>query len=422
MALLEHQQHFSVVVFIDDILIYSKSYEEHLHHVKLVFDLLREHQFEVRLSKCSFAKQQLNYLGHVLSAEGIATYPSKISIIQNWPVPTSVKELRSFLGMAGYYRRFVQNFGMMAKPLIELLKKGQLFVWTSDQEQSFQALKNALITAPVLAVPDFKKPFVVITDASDKGIGAVLQQGGHPIAFVSKALGPKNRGLSTYEKESLAILMVVDHWRPYLQSSEFIIHTDQRSLVHLDDQRLHTYWQQKALSKLMGLQYKICYKKGTNNAVADALLRIPEKSPMELYSLTTVQPVWLQEIQDSYSTSDKAQSLLSGLTVQSNQDQFQLIQGRQKGRIWLGHSMELQNKVTKALHDSPIGGHSGYLVTYNRIKKLFIWPAMKQSVQDYTSNCVTCQQAKTERISYPGLLQPLLVPDQAWQVVTLDFI
>ncbi|CAN6338981.1 unnamed protein product [Urochloa humidicola] len=163
-----------VVVFIDDILIYSKSYEEHLQHIQMVFDLLKEHQFKVRLSKCSFAKQELKYLGHVISAQGVSTDPSKLVTVQKWPTPTSVKELRGFLGLAGYYRRFVRNFGMIAKPLTDLLKKGQMFVWTPMTEQAFQILKQALISAPVLALPNFQSPFVIETDASDKGIGAVL--------------------------------------------------------------------------------------------------------------------------------------------------------------------------------------------------------------------------------------------------------
>jgi hypothetical protein len=145
--------------------------------------------------------------------------------------------------LAGYYRRFVKNFGIIAKPLTELLKKGQVFAWTFATEQSFQALKSALVSAPVLALPDFNKTFVVETDASNKGIGAVLQQEGHPIAYVSRASGLKSQGLSTYEKESLAILMAVDHWRTYLQPTEFIIQTDQKSLIHLDDQRLNSYRQ-----------------------------------------------------------------------------------------------------------------------------------------------------------------------------------
>lgn len=247
-----------VVVFIDDILIYSKNYEDHVKHVQMVFQLLQEHQFKIRLSKCSFAKNQLKYLGHVISVAGVAIDPSKISIVQQWPRPTSVKELRGFLGLAGYYRRFIKYFGIMSKPLSDLLRKGQIFVWTSTTEQAFQALKYALTSAPVLVLPDFHKTFVIETDASDKGIGAVLQQGGHPIAYVSKALGPKSQGLSTYEKESLAILMAIDHWRTYLQPTEFIIQTDQKSLIHMDDQRLKLSLATKSNDKTLGMQYKIC--------------------------------------------------------------------------------------------------------------------------------------------------------------------
>lgn len=273
----------------------------------------------MRLSKCSFAQQQLHYLGHVISSKGVATNPSKVADVQNWPVPKSVKELRGFLGLAGYYRRFVKNFGSIAKPLTELLKKEQLFVWTQLTDQAFSALKTALVSTPVLAFPDFTKPFIVETDASDKGVGAVLQQDGHPIAYVSKALGPRNQGLSTYQKESLAILLAVEHWRPYLQSAEFIIKTDQKSLIHLDDQRLHTYWQQKALTKLMGLQYKICYKKGSTNAAADALSRVSHDADHELLVVSTVHPVWLQELQDSYSQDNRAKHLLSQMALSSNQ-------------------------------------------------------------------------------------------------------
>jgi hypothetical protein len=230
----------SVVVFIDDVLIYSKSWEEHLSHITQVFQLFLDNQLYVKLSKCSFARKQLNYLGYVISAQGVATDPSKVHIIATWPIPTSVKELRSFLGMAGYYRKFVNHFGAIAKPLINLLKKGVQYVWTSEHSASFQALQQALMIAPVLALPYFSKTFVIETDAFDKGIGAVFQQGGHPIAYVSKALGIKAQGLSTYEKESMAILLAVDYWRPYLMQAEFVIQTDQKSLIHLDDQRLTT--------------------------------------------------------------------------------------------------------------------------------------------------------------------------------------
>jgi hypothetical protein len=157
-----------------------------------------------------------------------------------------------------------------------LLRKGVPFVWSSATQQAFDVLKSALITAPVLALPNFAKKFEIETDASDVGVGAVFLQDGHPLAYVSRDLGPKTRGLSTYEKEYMAILLAVEQWRTYLQHAEFVVHTDHCSLAHLEDQRLHTPWQQKMFTKLLGLQFKIKYKKGADNRVADALSRHPQ--------------------------------------------------------------------------------------------------------------------------------------------------
>lgn len=183
-----------------------------------------------------------------------------------------MKELRGFLGLAGYYRKFVRHFGIIAKPLTQLLKKNTMFKWSSMTDIAFNVLKKALVMAPVLAIPDFNKPFVLETDASDLGIGAVLQHLDHPIAYLSKPLGPRTSGgLSAYEKEYLAILMAVEHWRCYLQHAEFTIRTDQHSLVHLEEQRLNTYWQKKAFSKLLGLRYRIIYKKEKENVAAYTL-------------------------------------------------------------------------------------------------------------------------------------------------------
>jgi hypothetical protein len=299
-----------VVVFIDDVLIYSKTWEEHLSHITQVFHVLQQHQFYVKLTKCSFAKQQLHYLGYVISSARVATDPRKVQIIASWPPPNCVKDLRSFLGMAGYYKKFVRHFGLLSKPLTNLLKKGELYVWTKDHQNSFEALKTTLITSPILALPNFTKPFTIETDASDKGIGAVLQQDGHPIAFVSKALGPMAHGLSTYEKGCMAILLAVDYWRPYLLQSEFTIMTDQKSHIHLDDQRLHTPWQHKALTKLLGLNYQIVHKKGKENKVADALSRIAHADIEELAAVSMIQPTWLADLQASYAQDPKSYQLL----------------------------------------------------------------------------------------------------------------
>jgi hypothetical protein len=242
-----------VLVFIDDILIYSTTLEEHAKLLQQVLALLQKHDLKVKRSKCSFAQPRLVYLGHVISAEGVSTDPKNIAAVLKWETPKTIKQVRGFLGLAGYYRKFVRNFGQISKPLTELLKKDHVFEWTAKTEAAFRALQQALVSAPVLAIPDFSKPFVVATDASDGGVGAVLSQGGHPISYLSRALGPRNLGLSAYEKEFLAILLAVDHWRPYLQAQEFIIQSDHRSLACLDEQRLHTPWQRKALTKLLGL-------------------------------------------------------------------------------------------------------------------------------------------------------------------------
>jgi hypothetical protein len=337
-----------VVVFIDDVLVYSKTWAEHLQNLREVFTLLHQHQLKVKLSKCSFAQKQLSYLGHVISAQGVATDPTKVDIIKNWPTPSNVKDVRSFLGMAGYYRKFVKNFGTICKPLTNLLKKGSVFVWTQEQEQSFSALKTALVSAPVLALPDLHKPFVLETYASDKGIGVVLQQEGHSIAYVSKALGPRNQLLSTYEKECVAILLAVEHWRAYLQHNEFVIKTDQRSLTHLDDQRLTTPWQHKALTKLMGLSYKICYKKGIENRVVDALSRVSNNPSQGLLAISTLQPVWLQELVDAYSTDPMTTNIFSTLAVNNPSGHFSLQQGiiKYKGKIWVGNIKSMQTQDT----------------------------------------------------------------------------
>ncbi|WVZ53038.1 hypothetical protein U9M48_004029 [Paspalum notatum var. saurae] len=412
-----------VLVFFDDILIYSATREDHLHHIRLVLELLQKDQWKVKLSKCTFATQQIAYLGHLISSQGVATDPSKISAVANWPTPTSGKELRSFLGLAGYYRRFVRHFGVIARPLNDLLKKGALFVWTSQHDGAFQALKEALITAPVLALPNFSVPFCIETDASGVGVGAVLMQQGHPLAYLSKALGPRTMGLSAYEKEYLAILIAVEHWRHYLQLGEFLIYIDHRSLAQLSKHRLHTPWQQKVFTRLLVLQYKVIYKKGTDNKAADALSRYPFQHS-ECAALSSCEPQWITEIIDSYTNDPHSSQLLAQLAVNSNDVHFTLVNGviRYNGKIWIGNHLALHNKLINAFHSSAIGGHSGVHVTLARLKQLFAWRGMKSAVKSFVQSCQVCQQAKPDRSRSPGLLQPLPVPATVWEIISMDFI
>ncbi|XBJ04555.1 hypothetical protein VPH35_023472 [Triticum aestivum] len=382
-----------------------------------------KHQLYIKKSKCSFAQKQLEYLGHIISHKGVATDPSKIQVVAQWPTPTTVKQVRGFLGLTGYYRKFIKHYGIISRVLSDLLRKDTMFYWTNKEDEAFQHLKSALTQAPVLALPNFKLPFVVETDASKYGIGVVLMQQGHPISFLRKALGPKTQGYSTYEKECLAILMAVEKWRSYLQHAEFTISTDHRSLTYLSEQKLTTNIQQKAFLKLMGLQYKLVYKKGHENAAADALSR--QAIPESCHAISLCQPKWLEVIVDGYTKDDTTKKLLQELSFTgSNSAGYTLVNGiiRHKGRVWLGSNTKAHQAILLSLHASGIGGHSGFLATYKRISALFAWPGMKTDVKTYVQNCTICQQAKSETVKLPGLLNPLPIPDEPWSLVSMDFV
>ena len=217
-----------------------------------------------------------------------------------------------------------------------------------------------MVSAPVLALPDFKESFVVEANASDIGIGAVLMQKDRPIAFLSKALGDSHKSKSIYEKEFLALIMAVEKWRQYLQRQEFIIKTDHQSLAYLTEQNLHSELQRKAMTRLMGLQFKVVYRKGKENTVADALSRVGHM--MAIQAVSSAQPQWIQEVTNSYVTDKEAQALLARLALVSPDDHgFSLDNGviRKHGKIWVGHNSAVQTRIIAAMHSSPVGGHSG---------------------------------------------------------------
>ncbi|KAK1607032.1 hypothetical protein QYE76_030705 [Lolium multiflorum] len=412
----------SVLVFMDDILVYSATITEHVAHLAEVFRLLQQHKLYVKGSKCSFACKTLEYLGHIISAEGVATDPQKTEAMVNWPQPTTITELRGFLGLTGYYRKFVRNYAIIARPLTNLLKK-KGFVWTDLATSAFLALKEAMVSTPVLQLPDFQKQFVIETDACDLGIGAVLMQDHHPLAFLSKPLSVSHQQLSIYEKEFLALLMAVERWRPYLQRGEFLVKTDHHSLCYLDDQNLQSPLQRKAMARLMGLNFKIIYRKGAENHAADSLSRVGHL--MAIQTCAEIQPVWMQEVVNSYATDPDAQRRLTELALSSPDDHgYSLQQGliRYQGRVWLGANSALQTKLISALHASAVGGHSGVHATYQRIKRLFAWHGLKQAVTDFVRQCDVCQHAKHSNQHPQGLLQPLPAPAGAWQDITVDFI
>lgn len=275
-----------ILVFLDDILVYSPTWETHLQHLEATLQKLHQYQLFVKRSKCSFGVGQVEYLGHIISKTDVAADPSKIQSMLDWPVPKTPTELRGFLGLIGYYRKFVPNYGKICAPLTNLLKKGN-FAWSPVADESFNSLKEAMTTTPVLALPDFSQPFIIESDVCGTGIGVVLMQSNHPISFTSKALAPRHLGLSTYEKEMTVIIHAVTKWRTYLVSCHFLIKTNHQSLKHFLDARATTPAQQKWLTKLLGYDYTISYKSGVENRVADALSRQHE----EQSSLTAISYV-----------------------------------------------------------------------------------------------------------------------------------
>ncbi|KAJ1700090.1 hypothetical protein LUZ63_008602 [Rhynchospora breviuscula] len=414
-----------ILVFFDDILIYSNSIEDHVKHLDIALQILQDNHLFAKLSKCDIGTNQVEYLGHLISQEGVATDPSKIEAMVNWPIPKSVKQLRGFLGLTGYYRKFIQGYGVIAKPLTELLKK-DAFRWSHDASLAFNNLKRAMTKAPVLTLPDFTKPFIIETDASQSGIGAVLMQERRPLAFFSKGLGIKNQSLSTYEKELLAVVTAVQKWRHYLLGGSFVIRTDHISLKHLLEQRINTSMQHKSLSKLLGLNYTIEYKKGSNNLVADALSRREGDDCQfsELCLVSEIIPQWVVELQASYAGDEWILKLKDQLKVSQPEHHLSEYQGllRYKGRICVGQSGNWRKKLIHEFHDSNLGGHSGILVTYKRVKALFHWPSLKKDVMNYIRSCDVCQITKPEHVAMPGLLQPLPIPPEAWHSIGMDFI
>jgi hypothetical protein len=220
-----------------------------------------------------------------------------------------------------------------------------------------------------------------------------------------------------------AILMALDKWKSYLQHQPFTILTDQKSLIHLEDQKLVTGIQHKAFIKLLGFQYKLQYKKGTHNSAAGGLSR--QAHDEELGAISTSIPKWLETVIESYQQDEQTKTLLSELCITKVNDKgFSLSEGviRYKGRIWLGNHKEAHQAVLQALHSSGLGGHSGISATYHKVKSLFAWNAMKKTIKDFVTACQVFQQAKSEHSRLPGLLQPLPIPDQAWHTISMDFI
>ncbi|GKC47937.1 putative reverse transcriptase domain-containing protein [Tanacetum coccineum] len=275
-----------VIVFIDDILIYSKSEEEHEVHLKTILDLLKKEKLYAKFSKCEFWLQEVQFLGHVVNRDGIHVDPSKVESVKNWKTPESSTEIRSFLGLAGYYRRFIENFSKIAKPLTLLTQKNKTYVWGNEQDEAFRILKEKLCNAPVLALPDGPDDFVVYCDASKQGFGCVLMQQGKVIAYASRQLKKHEKNYTTHDLELGAVVFALKIWRHYLYGTKSVIYTDHKSLQYIFDQKDLNMRQRRWIELLSDYECEIKYHPGKANVVADALSRKERLKPRRVRAMS----------------------------------------------------------------------------------------------------------------------------------------
>ncbi|KAF0923711.1 hypothetical protein E2562_006683 [Oryza meyeriana var. granulata] len=411
-----------VLVFFDDILIYSQTWADHLRHLRVVLSELARHSLFVKRSKCSFGAPSVAYLGHVISAAGVAMDPSKVQAIHDWPVPRSARAVRGFLGLAGYYRKFVHNYGAIAAPLTALLKK-EGFAWNDEAAAAFGALKGAVTSAPVLSLPDFTKPFVVECDASTYGFGAVLIQEGHPIAFFSRPVAPRHRSLAAYERELIGLVLAVRHWRPYLWGRRFVVKTDHYSLKYLLDQRLATIPQHHWVGKLLGFDFAVEYKSGVSNTVADALSRrdTEEDTLGELRVVSAPRFDFIARLRQAQATDPALVTIHDDIQAGTRAAPWSVRDGMilYDDRLYIPPASPLLQEIVAAVHDD---GHEGVQRTMHRLRRDFHFPHMRRLVQDFVRRCITCQRYKSEHLLPAGLLMPLPVPTVVWADIGLDFI
>ena len=261
-----------LVVYFDDILVYSRSFEEHKEHLRAVCAKLQEERLFANLAKCSFLSSTVAFLGFVISASGISVDPIKTSAIRDWPTPSSLLDTRSFHGLAQFYRRFVRNFSAIAAPLTDMFRHNQ-FQWSADAERAFQQLKIALTTAPLLRLPDFTKLFDVETDASGIGIGAVLSQEAHPVSYFSERLSDAKARYSNYDRELYAVVQTLKFWRHYLLHQEFTLFSDHDALRYLHSQKKLSARHGRWVEVLQEFSSTLRHRPGRENKVADALSR-----------------------------------------------------------------------------------------------------------------------------------------------------
>ena len=459
-----------VLVFLDDILIFSKTLEEHEQQLRLVLQRLESNRLFGKLSKCQFFRREVEFLGHMVGREGVRMVDEKVRAIKEWPTPTCQKEVEQFLGLAGYYRRFIKNHSKIAAPLSELTgapKKGKAknkkegskkqFHWGEEQETAFRDLKAAICTAPVLALPDPKKEFIVQTDASDYATGAVLMQrypeGLRPIAFLSKKMDKAERNYPVHEQELLAIMNAFRAWRHYLGGRHFTVLSDHQSLQYVKTSELATPRQVRWAAQMAEFDFEIKYVKGEENVAADALSRAAAGKPKkreesedgEELAITSIMrqrnemrtirlnaalelaplPV---KIADAAQRDPAYVDLLAKSHAELSRDGLSKGSGiiyKQVDSDWImrvPNDQKLRTYLLQAAHDTLFGGHRNASAMTDWLKRRVFWQGMDEEVKTYVRGCEQCQRNKPDNRGKQGLPLSINMPDRPWACWCIDFI
>ena len=403
-------------VYLDDIIIHSRSLEEHAAHIAAVLETLREEKLFAKLRKCEFARNSIEFCGHIVSEKGISTMPTKLKSIEDWPVPKNPSDIKSFLGLCGFYQKFIRRYADITVPLTELLKKSVKWKWGQEQQQSFEELKSALLKSAELAYPNWSEPFVVHLDASKFAIGATLSQKDTEenlrlLACTSRKMNPAEQNYPTHEREMLALVDSLKRWKHYLQGSKVEAFTDNSALRFWKTIADPSPRQVRWLAYISTYNIDLKHIPGVTNTAADALSRLPTLMPMveEEVDWTSLY-IADQAIGPLYYVDGRLQ----------NPRTFH------NGRLWLDDKIIVPevkiSSVIAAHHDSVLAGHWGTQKTYDILQRKFSFPLMKKKVQQFVQSCDICQRCKHEHQLPRGMLEPLSLPMQKWHSISIDWI
>lgn len=445
-AVLSDIKYKFVFHYLDDLVIYSDSVHEHIQHLREVFSRLRKAGLTVNPRKVVFACSNISFLGHMVSGEGISIDPERVRAVEEYPRPRNVKEVARFVGVTNFFRKFISGFAEKAAPLNALRKKGAKFLWGPSQEGAFVALKKALISAPVLALPDFNEEFILQTDASGHGVGAVLlqeQDGAKKvIAYASRGLNELEKRYSVYELEALAVLFGMEKFRYYLEHRKFILETDNQALSWVLGKPRKSGRIARWATRILTFKFDVNHIKGSENVVADGLSRMfgeddgeqetecnqPEDESVPVVaSILTQIPQLFKDIREFQQADEHLRAISEKLRAGEVAKPYQLSNGvlcckpRGKSGLRVVVPKELTALLFKYYHDSPVGGHLGVYKTREKIRENFIWPRMDHDIRTAVRNCEICAKSKPAQNSKIGLLASKVV-DKPFERMYVDFV